>query len=130
MSLSESCLYDKVLIMYSLLLIIFLAPVDLRSLYQPPDGDIPSSIRHPAPEPLPNIQALRPVTSEIETQTSMLILPNSNQPIRDRNEENISVSNSECLKDPSPTSTKHSLYLNHRLNLHVICIIRNMLICI
>ncbi|XP_022327245.2 caspase-8-like [Crassostrea virginica] len=71
-------------------------PVDLRSLYQPPDGDIPSSIRHPAPEPLPNIQALRPVTSEIETQTSMLILPNSNQPIRDRNEENISVSNTEA----------------------------------
>lgn len=71
-------------------------PMDLRSLYQPPAGEIPSSLRHPAPEPLPDIQALRPNMSEIETQTSMLILPHGNQPIRDHNEENLSVSNTEA----------------------------------
>lgn len=75
----------------------FTAPTNLQSMYQPPAGDIPEPIRHPAPKPLPAIQSLRPITStsEIETQTSMMILPNSNQPIRDENEENLSVSNSE-----------------------------------
>lgn len=77
-------------------------PTNLQSMYQPPVGDIPEPIRHPAPEPLPTIQSLRPITStsEIETQTSMMILPNSSQPVRDENEENLSVSNTEARVQP------------------------------
>uniref|UniRef100_A0A8W8LAS0 Caspase-8 n=1 Tax=Magallana gigas TaxID=29159 RepID=A0A8W8LAS0_MAGGI len=77
-------------------------PTNLQSMYRPPVGDIPEPIRHPAPEPLPAIQSLRPITStsEIETQTSMMILPNSSQPVRDENEENLSVSNTEARVQP------------------------------
>lgn len=89
-------------------------PTNLQSMYQPPAGDIPEPIRHPAPEPLPAIQSLRPITStsEIETQTSMMILPNSNQPIRDENEENLSVSNTEARvqlveRDPQPSENNY-----------------------
>lgn len=89
-------------------------PTNLLSMYRPPAGDIPEPIRHPAPEPLPIITSLRPNTSEIETQTSMMIRPNNSiQPIRDEGEENLSVSNTEARvqlveRDPQPSENNYA----------------------